>query len=417
MKCKPTEKQLKFMDWEFGVFFHFGIRSFNPGHFDWDGRFMPADTFNPDSLDCEQWISTVKAAGAKYAILTAKHHDGFANWPSKYTEYSVAATPWKNGNGDVVKDFTDACRKYGVAVGLYYSPAQWGNTAVKFDNPVEYDNYFINQISELLSNYGKIDYLWFDGCGSDGHVYDGKRIIGVIRSLQPDILIFGMWDPDTLWCENEDGYCNLPNRNEREYEVFDKKTTAFFPYECDCRIRASWFYDLNSETIKSVDELIGMYEMSVGHGANFLLNIGPDNHGRLCDADVHTLTMLKNEIDRRYKYPLNFEKLKQESDCIYSIEYSDETQELIGTDSNIPLVRSVIIEEDLSSGDSVTRFRLYSHSPGINPLRDTKFCIYTGETIGHKFICRFPAVRASKISLGIVEHDGEFKIKNMKAFE
>ena len=127
------KEQLEFLNWEFGVFFHFGIRSFFRGHKDWDGKEMPLSAFNPDALDCDEWIRTVKAAGFRYAILTCKHHDGFANWPSAYTEYSVKNTPWKNGEGDVVREFTDACRAHGIKVGLYYSPAQWGNTAVSFE--------------------------------------------------------------------------------------------------------------------------------------------------------------------------------------------------------------------------------------------------------------------------------------------
>ena len=201
-RVKPTQKQLEYMDWEFGVFFHFGIRTFNEDRVDWDGEDMSLETFNPVNLDCEQWIKTIKEAGATYAILTAKHHDGFANWPSKYTEYGVKNTPWKNGEGDVVREFTDACRKYDIKVGIYYSPAQFGFTQMSGE---EYDDYFINQISELLTNYGKIDYLWFDGCGSENHKYDTDRIIGCIRTLQPEILIFSMWDPDVRWVGNEEG--------------------------------------------------------------------------------------------------------------------------------------------------------------------------------------------------------------------
>ena len=134
------EKKLEFLNWEFGTFFHFGIRSFYPGHVDWDGKEMPPEGFDPKELDCEQWIRTIKAAGAKYAIMTAKHHDGFALWPSKYSNYSVKDTPWKNGEGDVVREFVDACRKYDIKVGLYYSPAQWGSHAIPFTNEVEYDD-------------------------------------------------------------------------------------------------------------------------------------------------------------------------------------------------------------------------------------------------------------------------------------
>ena len=149
MKLKPTKAQLDFLSWEFGIFFHFGIRAFFPGHRDWDGKEMPAKDFNPKELDCEQWIKMVKDAGATYAIMTAKHHDGFSLWPSKYSQYSVSDSSWKDGKGDVVREFKDACRKYGIKVGLYYSPAQWGSHKIDFKCEKEYDDYFINQISEL----------------------------------------------------------------------------------------------------------------------------------------------------------------------------------------------------------------------------------------------------------------------------
>ena len=131
------KQQLEFLNWELGVFFHFGIRTFNEGHKDWDMRHMELSTFNPTDLDCDEWIKTINEAGAKYAVLVCKHHDGFANWPSKYTDYSVKNTPWKDGKGDVVREYVDACRKYGVKVGLYYSPAQFGSSKM---NGKEYDD-------------------------------------------------------------------------------------------------------------------------------------------------------------------------------------------------------------------------------------------------------------------------------------
>ena len=297
------QKQLEFLNWEFGVFFHFGIRSFYPGHKDWDGIEMPAEGFMPTALDCEQWVTTAKAAGATYAILTCKHHDGFALWPSAYSKYGVAQSPWREGKGDVVREFTDACRRHGLKVGLYYSPAQWGSHAIPFSNAREYDDYFIGQLGELLTHYGKIDYLWFDGCGSEGHEFDRARIVAEIDRMQPDILTFcdPEWMPGVRWVGNEDGYASLNNPlvvNKTDFSELateEQKLTEsmFLPAECDCKIRNTWFYDLNEETLKSVDELFGMYEMSVGHGSNFLLNIGPDHLGRLPKPAVDILKKMR----------------------------------------------------------------------------------------------------------------------------
>lgn len=417
MITKPTSKQLKFLDWEFGAFFHFGIRTFNTKHRDWDNIKMEASSFNPSDLDCNQWIETVKNIGCKYAIMTTKHHDGFALWPSKYTDYSVSASPWMNGKGDVVKEFTDACRKGGVAVGLYYSPAQWGNSGKEFSDK-DYDDYFIGQITELLSNYGKIDYLWFDGCGSAGHEYDKKRIINTIRTLQPEIMIFAMWDPDVMWVGNEDGYAPLFNPGTQEVDVMGETKVVFMPYECDCRLRGHWFYDDDEYSIKKVDELIGMYELSVGRGANLLLNVGPDQTGKISEPDIMRLNQFKTELDKRYKTSLPFEDIKQTSDNTYTIEYSDYTlNKEFGDTDFIPLTRSVIIEEDITEGIASRKFKLYAHIPSRKPISEKKFCVYYGETIGRKCICRFPAIRAPKFTLEIIESEEQCKIKEMKAYD
>ena len=416
MKVRPTRKQLDFLSWEVGMFFHFGIRTFNHGHEDWDGREMAAETFDPKMLDCRQWMRAAKLIGAKYAIMTAKHHDGFALWPTKTSPYSVAASAWKNGKGDVVREFTDACRAEGLKVGLYYSPAQWGSYAVAFQNEKEYDDYFINQISELLSNYGKIDYLWFDGCGSEGHVYDKHRIIKAIRSLQPDILLFGMWDPDTGWAGNESGYASLPNLYERDRVVLGENKHIFLPLECDCRLRENWFYELDENSIKSVDELIGMYEMSVGRGSNLLLNVGPDDNGLISRPDMRRLTQFRAELDARYGCPLAFEQPEKLEDGSYILSYSRETRRLIGSHVDLPLVRSVVLSEDLTEGQSVKRFRLYAQTPTLAINNDNFYCLYVGETIGHKTICRFPAIRTSRFRLVIEESEGEAVISDMKAY-
>ena len=415
MKYYPTEKQKRFMEWEFGVFFHFGIRTFYHGHRDWDGREMDASGFCPDRLDCRQWCAFVKEIGAKYCILTTKHHDGFANWPSRYTKYSVAATPWKDGKGDVVREFTDACREYGLGVGLYYSPAQWGSTAASFSDEAEYDEYFIGQISELLTNYGKIDYLWFDGCGSAGHEYDQKRIIGVIRGLQPDITIFGMWDPDTVWVGNEDGYADMPNSNVRTFDRFGERVTAFAPAECDTRLRDSWFYDINEHTVKSLDELVGIYEMSVGRGSNLLMNISPDDHGLLPDADMRRMREWRCEIDKRYGSPLGFGRFERTGENTYILTYTDEAAALVTDTVNINPVRSVIIREDVCGGDEIKEFRLYAHIPTRFPVSDRKICVCRGFTVGRKRICRFPAIRTMKFTLEV--SGGENAIVGIDAFE
>lgn len=421
MKIKPTQGQLDFLKWEYGMFFHFGIRSFNPGHVDWDGREMALETFNPDALDCEDWIKTAKAAGATYAIMTTKHHDGFALWPSAYSTYSVAQTPWKDGKGDVVREFVDACRKHGVKVGLYYSPAQWGSHSIKFASGKEYDDYFINQITELLGNYGKIDYLWFDGCGSEGHEYDKKRIVAEIFRLQPEILTFcdPEWNPCIRWVGNEDGYAELNNPltvaawdfSELSEESVELTQAYCMPAECDCKLRDTWFYDLNEDTIKSVDELFGMYEASVGRGSNFLINIGPDNHGLLPDADKARILELAEKIRAAYSEPVPFGEIEQDGDSytVTSPEYSVRNP----IPSHDRLINRVVISEDITDGQAVKAFKIYANLPHYKHKRVQ---LYIGATIGNKVICQIPTIRASKITVEITDSDGDHKITEIKAY-
>ena len=367
------KEQLDFLNWEFGVFFHFGIRTFNEGHKDWDMKPMALSSFDPTELDCEDWIKTVHDAGAKYAVLVCKHHDGFANWPSACTDYSVKNTPWKQGKGDVVREFVRACRKYDVKTGLYYSPAQFGSVEM---NGREYDDYFIHQIRELLINYGKIDYLWFDGCGSEGHQYDTKRILAEIRACQPDILLFNMWDPDTRWIGNEQGVADVPNPLIVDFEG----ESRFLPAECDCRMRAeNWFYsDADEATVKSLDELMGLYYYSVGRGANLLINIGPDRRGLLPEADKRALLAFGAEIRARFSDPVPCRATNGDHRLTLELEPR--------------LIDHVVLSEEITT-EEITSFEIFAF-PASRPM-----LVYTGQTIGHKAICRFPAVRTGLVEI------------------
>lgn len=402
---KPTDKQMKFMDWEFGVFFHFGIRTFYEGHRDWDGREheMTPDGFNPKKLDCNQWIETVKKAGAKYAIFTTKHHDGFSNWPSKYSSYSVRETPYKDGKGDIVKEFTDACRSHGLGVGLYYSPAQVG---FKAKNPKDYDDYFVNQITELLSNYGKIDYLWFDGCGSEDHEYDKDRIIKVIRGLQPDILIFSMWDPDTRWVGNEEGVAPFGSF----YTVSEAKTSInetedksmeelkFLPYECDCRIRRkNWFYsEKDEDMLRDSDDLMGLYYYSIGRGGNLLLNVAPDRDGLIPDIDSKRLEQFSGEIKRRFSNPVP-----------YTLERDGNVFKLIlETPQNI---NCAVLAENLANGQRINAF-------DINMYVWSEITLFSGKAVGHKQICPFPDILAKEIHIEITDYYDGYELCDIKLY-
>lgn len=385
-----TREQTRFQDWEFGLFFHFGIRTFYEGHADWDGLPMPPEAFDPRELDCRQWTRTAREAGAKYAILVCKHHDGFANWPSRYSDYSVAQTPWKEGKGDVVREFVDACRKDDLKVGLYYSPAQQG---FRDWSAREYDDYFVNQITELLSNYGKIDYLWFDGCGSGDHQYDTERIIGVIRALQPEILIFNMWDPDVRWIGNEAGFAGRDNRSYvHELDIAMDAVSqqqlsqgCYLPAECNCCIRGhTWFYsDGNEDQLKSPEELFGLYCASVGNSGNFLVNIGPDRRGLLPDVDCQALLGMARLVKERLcDNAVTFDLIR---------EVATYTAKLEGGVSR--LICGVILEEDLDEGEKIEAFRIELRP---NDWR-APLAVHYGRTVGHKRVCLFPPIRSREV--------------------
>lgn len=424
MRCKPTKRQLDFMSWEFGAFFHFGIRTFCPGHTDWDRKEMDIEKFNPTDLDCKSWIETIHRAGMKYAILTAKHHDGFVNWPSKYTEYSVANTPWKNGAGDVVAEFVEACRAFDIKVGIYYSPA---DAKGEQKSEEEYEEYFINQISELLSNYGQIDYLWFDGCGSEGINYNKERIIHVMRSLQPEMLIFNMWDPDVRWVGNEAGITPYPcyyTVDAVDFSVMTDvkeslQTEKFMPVECDMRMRyRTWFWgEQDEDSIKSVDELMGIYDYSIGRGSNLLLNIAPDATGKLAKPDALRLLEFGEALKARFQHPVkqfaypegkevrtqdeDFESKAESSQWSYELKLEGET-----------LLHMLVLEEELKEGQSVLEFNVC-----VTPLFSTQAIeVYHGYQVGHKAICNFPAIVTEKVTIQILRSDGDCCLKNVMLY-
>lgn len=407
MQVVPTKRQLQFQAWEFGLFIHFGLRTFYEGYVDFDERPMSPEKFNPTHLDCNQWMKTAKEAGMKYAVMTAKHHDGFSNWPSAYTDFSVRNSAWKNGKGDVVEEFIQACRANGIKPGLYYSPYDGSAEFYDQKDGKAYDDYFVNQITELLTNYGEIDVLWFDGAGSEGHEYDWQRIVQVIRTLQPNILIFNMADPNFRWIGNEDGLAPLPNWNTvdaLEVSIYEEKKeeleeSIWLPAECDVRMRDHWFYsDHDEHTVKALEELIGMYYLSVGRGTNFLLNIGPNREGLLPEKDRIRLLELGDEIRRRSSNPLATIK-----------DYEQSGQKWIYKTEDPYLIDHIIIQENLSQGEKVKAFTISI----ITASSGQVLPIYKGENIGHKAIVKLPAVRMKGIIVEVTSSGQDPIIKEI----
>jgi alpha-L-fucosidase len=306
----------------------------------------------------------------------------------------------------VVREFTDACRRHGLKIGLYYSPAEWGNET--FKDEAAYDEHFLNQVSELLTNYGEIDILWFDGCGSEGHTYDWPRIIAEIRRLQPNLLIFNMGDPDFRWVGNEAGLAGLPNWNTVTGSRFSVNTEGedaladrplWLPAECDCMMRyRNWFFEeADVDTVKPIEELLGLYELSVGRGANLLINIGPDRRGLLPDADRAALLAFGDEVRRRFGRP--FATLTDGTVTDTGWQY--EADEPFYLDA-------VTLQEDLSRGEHVRRFAVHIQ-PGIG---GRLVCLHEGRNLGHKAIIRLPLVAARKVVVKVTESDGPWALRD-----
>lgn len=305
----PSENQVAWQQLETCAFIHFGPNTF--GDREWGYGDAPLESFNPTRLDCEQWARVCKQAGMKGIILTAKHHDGFCLWPTKYTDYSVRNTPYKDGKGDIVGELAAACRKYGLKLGLYLSP--WDRHQAFYGTPL-YIEYFYAQLNELLTQYGEVFEVWFDGAnGGDGWYggaketrkidrstyYDFPRAWKTVAELQPRAVIFSDGGPGCRWVGNENGYADATNwsflRIKEVYPGYDRHKELqsghedgdkWVAAECNTSIRPGWFYHEKEDgRVKSVEQLVDLYYRSVGHNGTFLLNFPVDKEGLIHPAD------------------------------------------------------------------------------------------------------------------------------------
>ena len=406
----PTSRQIAYQDWEFGLFLHFGIRTFYEGYEDWDGRPMSAVRFAPDALDCDQWIRAAKAAGMRYAVLTAKHHDGFANWPTRWTSFSVASSPWRGGQGDLIEEYVRACRRHDLRVGLYYSPADWH---YPYEDPRAYNDYLAGQLTELCRDYGRLDILWFDGCGSEEREYDWPRLMGVVRELQPQVLVFNMGEPDFRWVGNEAGLAPLPcwntvdhdgqpvapdERQGREAEL------RWLPAECDCRMRArNWFYSEHDVgTVKDLEELLGLHSYSVGRGCNLLLNVGPDRRGLLPEPDVTRLHELGQALAARFSAPL-----------VGLARFERDGETWTACFERPQRVERLVVQEEIREGEHIQD---YSVEVLLGQSGGASIKVYRGENVGHKAICLFPSVSAWGIRFRVLRSAGHVSLRALDVY-
>ena len=305
----PNDLQMKMFKIGKKAFFHFGVNTFT--NTEWgDGTENPS-VFNPTDADVRSWIRGVKSAGFNMAILTAKHHDGFCLWPSKFTEHSIKNSPYKNGEGDLVKEFTDACHEYGLKVGIYVSP--WDRNA-PFWGTAEYTNYYVNQLKEILTGYGEIDEIWWDGAGSVNAAYDYGLWAYTVKKYQPNAVIFASMGASAYaeqrWVGNEAGYAGTTHYSSINYDMIRKETIEdmnrgiiggemYIPAEVDVSIRPGWFYHKDQDSkVKSSRMLDDIWFKSIGRNAMMLLNFPPDKRGRIVDTDIKNAVESNRRINK-----------------------------------------------------------------------------------------------------------------------
>ena len=319
----PTDRQMKWHEMEFYGFLHFTVNTFTDK--EWGYGDESENVFNPTHFNPDQIVKTAKNAGMKGLILTAKHHDGFCLWPSKYTEHSVKNSTWQNGKGDVVKSISDACRKNGLKFGVYLSP--WDRNHKDYGKP-EYITYYRNQLRELLTQYGEIFTVWFDGAnGGDGYYggakekrnidnkvyYDWDNTWKIVRELQPNAVMFSDAGPDFRWVGNENGIAGdpcwatinivgrIPGGTSVGLNSGERPGTHWIPAECDVSIRPGWFYHAKEDgKVKTPEQLLKIYFQSVGRGACLNLNLPPDRRGQIHENDIQSLTEFRRILDETF---------------------------------------------------------------------------------------------------------------------
>jgi alpha-L-fucosidase len=415
---KPSPQQVEWQDLEFGVLIHFGTNTYLDREWG-DGTASP-QVFNPAQLNAEQWLRAASAAGARYVVLVAKHHDGFCLWPTAQTDYSVKSSPWENGKGDVVKLVSEAAHKLSLKFGVYLSP--WDRHEPRYKNSTEYDDYYSAELDELTSNYGDLVEFWLDGAGSEGHVYNFPGIIERLRMAQPNTLVFAdaaLFEyGDIRWAGNEDG--TIPYEN---WNVLDRHGyLRWRPVEADTPLhKAHWFWHPNDEgTLKSLDELIAIYEQTIGHGGQLMLGLAPDCRGLLPDADVKRLEEFGAAIRQRYSDNLIAKERMPNSATDAAFDGDPETFWSAPVGSHHALLEAelrkpvtfdhALTMEWLNDGQHIEHYR-------IEVWKDGKWKpIVEGRAIGHKRIDAFQPIMTSRIRLNILSSSAQAHIREFQVF-
>jgi alpha-L-fucosidase len=417
---KPSPQQVAWQDLEIGAIVHFGPNTFMDR--EWGDGTADPSVFNPTHVDPEQWMRAAKSAGIKYVVFVAKHHDGFCLWPTAKSNYSVKSSPWKEGQGDLVREVAVAARKYGLKFGVYLSP--WDRHEPTYKDNAAYDSYYLALLNELATSYGELVEFWLDGAGSAGHVYDFDRYVDNLRVYQPNAMIFAdaalLKYGDIRWVGNEDG-----NASEDNWNVLDLRGyLRYRPAEADTPLRRDhWFWHPNDEaSLKSVGELLDTYNRTVGRGAQLMIGLAPDNRGLLPDADVKRLAEFGEAIHSIYAPEKNLAArainasayraaLDSDPDTVWSPPEGSHaaTIDLVFS-SPISFDRALTMEW-LVDGQKIQKY-------AIQVMDGAKWkTVYSGTTIGHKKIDLFPRITAQHVRLNILSASSTPRIREFQLFD
>ena len=447
----PNKHQLAWQELEYYAFIHFNMNTFT--NMEWGyGDEKPAQ-FNPAALDTRQWAQVAKEAGMKGIIITAKHHDGFCLWPSEFTEHSVKNSPWKDGQGDLIRELSDACEEYGLKFGVYLSP--WDRNHPDYGKP-EYITYFRNQLRELLTNYGDVFEVWFDGAnGGDGYYgganeerrvdkknyYDWPNTIKMVRELQPQAVIFSDAGPDILWVGNEKGYANETTWSPlyrdsvyagmpdfQRFAAGQEQGTHWVPTETDVSIRPGWYYHPEQDNqVKSLSKLVDIYYNSVGLNSSLLLNLPVDTRGLVHENEVKNLNELAAYIKATFTKNLALSQPIRTSSTAegyaegYLIDNNPDTFWVATADDEKPSItlllntaqeaNTFMIQEYLPLGQ---RIKSFTFEVLVNGVWEK---VYEGSTIGNKRLIRFETQALDGVRFTVTDSKAQAVFSNMGLFK
>jgi alpha-L-fucosidase len=441
---KPSPQQLAWHDMEFYLFMHFGPNTFTD--LEWGKGTEKEEVFNPATLDCNQWCRVAKAAGAKGIIITAKHHDGFCLWPSKFSTHTVRESKWKDGKGDVLKELSAACKKYGLKFGVYISP--WDRNHPDYGTE-KYNDIFVGMMKELFTNYGPIWELWWDGANGEGpngkkQVYDWKRFKETVKKMSPNTVVFSDIGPGIRWCGNENGIAGTTNWNTLNIDGFEPGYKApsqdtlnagnvngkyWIPAECDVSIRPGWFYHkAEDDKVKTPEQIFQLYLKSVGRGANLLLNVPPDGNGLITSFDSAALVGFKKLKDENFGKKIQFDAVNYSRSAKSKFRYNNRLNDndpstfakfkqgqgrirlFMKTGATL---NCIVLKEHIRSGQHISSVKIEYDGWGADG-GSKELKVVT--TIGNKRIITLPTITATHVIITILNSKGNAAIDEVEAY-